>query len=419
MQRKNKVKLLVLSVSVLLLLIIVYSAGTNRTHDESSGKTLATIVREAALKTSAFFKDSYSNFKAKQELRREEKKAREAAEAFLLNSENENVINEDAPLLEEPDITEALEEYVTEYVDPFEINVPDELNIPAVVGDTEFRSVRDYVYAKEEANLYEDPSCEGGALGKSFLWQEFLRVGISKDCCYQLVTEDGRLVYSDGSHYKRNREDMPLTEEITLPEGDSALLDVEYVSQFPTLPNGCEVTSLATVLKYLGFNITKDELADSFLPKKKVGKANFYYEFVGDPSSRNSYGCYAPAIVTTATNYFEFAESDLQAVDLTGFSFQDLLIKVKAGYPVIVWAAANLESEPKDATEWIVDGEYLVWKDNLHCMVLIGYDISRNIVIVSDPMKGINEYDMDLFIKRYKQFYSQAVLIEQKPAITD
>ena len=34
-------------------------------------------------------------------------------------------------------------------------------------------------------------------------------------------------------------------------------LDVEYISQYPELPTGCEITSLATVLNYYGYEISK------------------------------------------------------------------------------------------------------------------------------------------------------------------
>ena len=45
-------------------------------------------------------------------------------------------------------------------------------------------------------------------------------------------------------------------------------------------------------------------------------------------------------------------------------------------------------------------------------MVLKGYDTEKHTVIVDDPMRATEEYDMTLFIKRFKQFYSQAVVVE-------
>ena len=45
-------------------------------------------------------------------------------------------------------------------------------------------------------------------------------------------------------------------------------------------------------------------------------------------------------------------------------------------------------------------------------MVLIGYDLNKKTVIVSDPMKGIVEYTYDIFNQRYIDFFKQAVVIK-------
>lgn len=405
----KKLKTLFLSISVLVLLIIVYSGyakGAYRHKEaDSDSKTAATIVMEAASKTSKFFSNSYHNLKAKHEQKKMEKLSRQKAlEA------SENVTFQEADSLDEEPLEEEITQF-TDYEEPYAISIPDDMEIPLTVGDITFRTDSTYVYAKDVADLYGDPLCVSGTIEVTKEWEEFLRVGISADCCYQLISGDGKLYYADGSHFKRFREDMPLTEVVNM-EKERVLLDVNYVSQFPSLPNGCEVTSLTTVLQYLGYDISKDELAKDYLPQKRVGDANFFNEFVGNPAERNSYGCFAPVIVKTADAYLESIESPLRATDLTGASFQSLLQYVREGTPVMVWGAGYIETEPKDATEWIVDGEYLIWKDNLHCMVLIGYDLNEKMVIVSDPMRGIKEYDMDLFIKRYKQMYSQAVILE-------
>ena len=133
---------------------------------------------------------------------------------------------------------------------------------------------------------------------------------------------------------------------------------------------------------------------------------------MGDPFKNNSFGCYAPVIADAANDYLEAAGSPLRAKDLTGSDFKDLLLLVREGSPVMVWGAAHINTEPVFSIEWIVDGEYLIWKTNLHCMVLTGYDTRKNTVIVSDPMRGIKEYDMDAFVKRFRQFYSQAIVLE-------
>jgi len=414
MEKHGKAKLLIFSVSVLILLIIIYS-GFNGKKSDSEGPTAASIVRECAEKFGAFSENVYKSLKSKIEIKieeikvkREEEKLKKLEEIKEVSSNDED--NEEEIILEEP---LHKEDFIVEnsYPSPFELNLPNGMDVPAKIGKSEFRRTKEFVYASNEAGLYNDPAFEGGPVRKAMLWEAFLRIGISNDCCYQLVSEDGTLFYADGKNFKRFREDMELTEEINL-EKERVVLDVSYISQYPSLPNGCEITSLATVLNYLEFDVKKEELSDRFLPKAKVGEANFYEEFVGDPKEKDAYGCYAQAIVIAGNAYLKTMGSQLKAINYTGSSFTDMLKKVKEGKPVIVWASSDMNSDPGYTTEWIVNGEYIIWKANMHCMVLIGYDTQKETVVVSDPMVGIKEYEMETFIKRYKQFYSQAVVLE-------
>lgn len=412
MHKRRKGNFLILSISFLFLLVLIFklTGGVSRDTDPDS-KSAARYLIEGVQKTSAFIDERADRLIEEYKRRKAEKEAkklllenpviREVEQAMPIPSDT----SDDAIPFEE----ELYED--TDYAYSETITVPEGLFVPSLVDEVEFREDHTIVYAAAYAKYYPDPNFANDAIGTAGRWEAFLRVGISEDCCYQLVTSDGRLVYADGVHFRRYRENMETTEDITL-ESEPVLLDVDYISQFPSLPNGCEITSLATVLKYYGFDVTKDVLSKDYLPKKGEGKANFYEEFVGDPASRNSFGCYANAIITAAGNYLSDQHSELTVNNLTGSSFQELLIKIRDNIPVIVWTAAFLETEPGYSNEWIVDGEYLVWKTNLHCEVLIGYDLEKGIVIVSDPMRGIQEYDMNLFIKRFKQFYSQAVTIE-------
>ena len=51
-------------------------------------------------------------------------------------------------------------------------------------------------------------------------------------------------------------------------------------------------------------------------------------------------------------------------------------------------------------------------------MVLIGYDLDRSVAIVSDPQRGIVEYDLDTVKARYLAMHSQCVVIEDIPMIS-
>lgn len=418
MQGRKRVKLFILSISILILLIILYCQRYSFVERDETKKTAATLLLEFSDKYSQYLKDKKETISLEIKENRERKKAerelRKLLESGNFKEEEEtDTVSENNEIPEIIDVSEDdIEESVitVSYNDPVEIKIPEDLTIPESISDINFRSVYGNVYSERPSGLYDSPTFEN-KIRESGQWEQFLRVGISEDCCYQLISEDGSLYYADGMFFRRFREDMPLTEEITLPK-EKVLLDVPYISQFPSLPNGCEITSLAIVLNYLGFEVSKDTLSEDYLPKEKAGKANFFEEFVGEPSNRNSYGCYSEAIVTAANNYLSDNESEMRAENLTGCKFQEVMMEVKEGNPVILWGAAYIESEPSFSTEWIVDGEYLKWKTNLHCMVLSGYDLNKNIVYVSDPMRGIKEYDLEEFIKRFKQFYSQAIVIK-------
>ena len=409
MENRKKGRLLFFSISFLILLAIIYLYAGGKVKDRGDKPTAATFVIECAHKTGEFFARTWNNAHKKVETAYEDYQAQKTLKTLpgQIAKEISQTLR-----IKTLNIRFTLRKISRgEYSEPVDISVPTGIAVPSVVEGTKFRETSDYVFAVSEVGLYASPSFEGTPVKTTEIWEEFLRVGISEDCCYQLVTMNGELLYGNGTNFMRNREDMPLTEEIDLEE-ERVKLDVHYIGQNPSLPNGCEITSLATVLNYLGFNISKEELAKDYLKKGEVGSANFYKEFVGDPFRTDSFGCYAPVIVEAADSYLEDAGSPLRATDLTGADFKDLLLRVREGAPVIVWGAANIAAEPVFSLEWIVDGEYLVWKTNLHCMVLIGYDTHKNVVFVSDPLRGIKEYDMDAFIKRYKQFYSQAIVLD-------
>ncbi len=51
------------------------------------------------------------------------------------------------------------------------------------------------------------------------------------------------------------------------PEVDKVFIPIETILQLPELPNGCEITSLTTLLTFYGYEVTKTVMADKYLPK--------------------------------------------------------------------------------------------------------------------------------------------------------
>ena len=191
------------------------------------------------------------------------------------------------------------------------------------------------------------------------------------------------------------------------------LLNVAHVSQFPSLPTGDEITSLGTVLKFLNYNVDVNDLCDLYLSKGPVGFTSFYEANVGNPRSQyNSYGCYAPVIIDAGRKYIKANGGASHVTDMSGYNTDELYRQVSLGNPIIVWVCEDFETTPSISRIWVVDGKTLYLKSNMACMVLIGYDYTRNTVTLSDPAGGIFSVDMDLFALRYAQMGSQAIMIQ-------
>ncbi len=192
----------------------------------------------------------------------------------------------------------------------------------------------------------------------------------------------------------------------------SAKLEVKTILQNPELPTGCEVTSLAALLNYLGYSVTKTDLADNFLPTTPNGGVTFDEYFVGSPYIDNSFGCYAPVIVRTAEAYFQsIGETKRQVKDLTGSTMDALYGEVAAGNPVIIWSTMKLQA-PKKIYYWSTsDGTPVYFYRYEHCVLMTGYDKNAKTVTVCDPMEGTVTREMSLFEQRYQDLLSQAVVI--------
>lgn len=200
--------------------------------------------------------------------------------------------------------------------------------------------------------------------------------------------------------------------------GASAYIEVASVMQTPELPTGCEVTSLTMLLNHIGFDVDKLTLADEYLPKGEYRKADFNKVFVGNPRSRQAYGCTANVIAETAENFLMDYDTDdkWQVVNITGCSPEMLYSAVKSGDPVVVWGSINMGEIIKDHVTWTDEetGNTVSWVGGEHCLLLTGYDMKENLVYVNDPLRGQVSYDMKTFEKRFEELDRNAVIIVAK-----
>jgi uncharacterized protein YvpB len=194
------------------------------------------------------------------------------------------------------------------------------------------------------------------------------------------------------------------------PQPTEALLDVPLLNQMdsPRLYNGCEVTSLAMMLLYKGFGVSKNELADAVarvpLKYSNGDKGNPNSGFVGNMQDGPGLGVYHGPIFKLAQQYV-----GEKAEDLTGQSFNALLEQVAEGNPVWVITTSTFAPvsslEPWQTPDGTVDITY-----SMHSVVITGYDSDH--IFINNPYGMKNQkVNRVSFVKAWEQMGEQAVVI--------
>lgn len=172
---------------------------------------------------------------------------------------------------------------------------------------------------------------------------------------------------------------------------DNVMLDVPIISQNPELKFGCEVTSLAMLLRHAGIPADKMKLANE-LPKDKdpVAKTkngdithwgNPDHGFVGDITGRNKgYAVYVKPLEALMKQYLPD-----RTVNLTGSTFDEVITKLREGKPVVVWTTGDYKL-PDRWESWKHGQEEIRTPLDLHAVVLVGFNADH--VFVNDPLSG-------------------------------
>ncbi|HBQ63892.1 MAG TPA: hypothetical protein DD727_03010 [Clostridiales bacterium] len=200
-------------------------------------------------------------------------------------------------------------------------------------------------------------------------------------------------------------------------------LKVPFVSQWPELPTGCEITAAAMLLQYYGLPADKYDMAWNYLDINSY----FYYDefgvlfgpdpndyFIGDPETFGGYGCFAPVIVRSMNRYLQDRNSSLTAYNMTGCLFSDLIGWLEKGMPVLVWASGYMTDLFISDSWMLPSGERFTWPGNEHCLVLTGYD--ENGLWFNDPLMdqeayGILQYSAEAFATYWQFLGRQTILI--------
>lgn len=212
------------------------------------------------------------------------------------------------------------------------------------------------------------------------------------------------------------------TSSVSLWEPDDPdkglIINIEYYNQdnFPTF---CEGVTTLMSLRYMGYNITIDDLIEKYVPSYNVTKVDGKYVgehpdtyFIGDPRSKGAYGCYAPVIEKALV---EIAGRDA-VHNLTGMDIDEIIARyVNKGIPVIFWATIGM-SQITQGNSWYIErtGETFTWKGGEHCLLLAGSD--ENNYYFYDPWdnNGIISYDKAVVKDRYEKMGKMAVALVKR-----
>lgn len=200
------------------------------------------------------------------------------------------------------------------------------------------------------------------------------------------------------------------------------LLDIEHVPQLPEYPNGCEAVCAVMLLRSEGFDVSKEEFVESYLPAEKV-KISWGVRFgpdpekayAGDPSSkRGGWGCFAPVIENALDLYLE--GKGFEAENISGISLDALCRDyISRGVCSAVWVTTDF-APVDEVYQWLSTDreEVYLYPKNQHCAVLIGYD--KDHYYFCDPLKseGYIAVGKAEATECFASMGSQAVIILEK-----
>jgi uncharacterized protein YvpB len=233
--------------------------------------------------------------------------------------------------------------------------------------------------------------------------------------------KDGKFEYianAIGINNSQNqREEEVLNEFSIVKIKGSVIIDAPLIKQYPELPRGCEVTSLAMLLQFAGENVDKMTLANEVkkdptpysVSGGKVHFGNPHDGFVGD-----MYNLQNPGLGVFHEPIRELAEQYLpgRIIDMTGSDFEKLKIPLSAEQPVWVIINTAYQKISEDLFQtWETPSGAVKVTSKEHSVLVTGYD--DQFIYFNDPLTGIKNKTAPIqdFKEAWVQMGSQAITI--------
>ena len=210
-------------------------------------------------------------------------------------------------------------------------------------------------------------------------------------------------------------QDASVYEMIKIQE--QVLINAPIISQFPELVRGCEVTSLAMLLQFNGYQADKLTLAEQIKKDPTPYKVENGQIFFGHPNNGfvgDMYTFAKPGLGVYHQPIKELAEQFApgKVIDLTGSDFTAVQMYLSQGLPVWVITNTTYNVLPASAFEtWHTPSGIVRITYKEHSVLLTGYD--KDYVYFNDPLTGKKnkKAPMNEFIQSWTQLGSQAITI--------
>lgn len=183
-----------------------------------------------------------------------------------------------------------------------------------------------------------------------------------------------------------------ILDETVLPQMAGAVhieLDVPYVNQYEPVnaPFGCEGAALLMGLKFKGY--TEDTL-DAVLDNMPTADRNPNEGFVGSPYEASPESYYQTIYPAPLAAYAQERYSK-HIADISGSNIQDVRAELEKGNPVVLYVTKDFEAPVISEWDFGTPGtEEAV--DNLHIVLLVGYDSTIGEYKVADPSSERHTY---------------------------
>lgn len=194
------------------------------------------------------------------------------------------------------------------------------------------------------------------------------------------------------------------------------LLEDQFADE--ALDNGCEVTALSMLLRYYGYQTTKNELAEDLdyqpLYTELENHGDPHLGFVGDITGGDE--AMGVAVEPIAKLAQEYVGDDYRVVSSKQTPFNQIMQVVAEGQPV--WIVATVDFQVP------TDNDFMLWETDqgsmyvtplIHSAVITGFDREEKIVYVNDPYGYKNRaIPWDDLQAIYQKTDQQSLYLEKK-----